>query len=155
MLRIGICQRVFVLPFISVIMLAGCAGTLDERRQMKSEGQALYSHFRKDCYDEAWWQHPTDFQLVSVTRSRSIQVHSGMDCVTDEYSANRQICSNTYRTEPEYYTTQETQDRNKGYRDHYFSSCLTERCNAAVGADAKGESFLTLRGQKYSYCKRG
>ena len=43
MLKIIIYQRVFVLPFISVMMLAGCAGTLDERRQMKNEGRAQNS----------------------------------------------------------------------------------------------------------------
>jgi hypothetical protein len=78
-----------------------------------------------------------------------------MVCVTDEHSENKKICSNTYRTELEYYTTEETQDLNKQYRNNLFHACLIERCNDAVGVDAKGEGFLSLRGQKYAYCKQG
>jgi len=36
------------------VILAGCAGTPEERKQMKMEGQALYSLHKKDCYDQAW-----------------------------------------------------------------------------------------------------
>ena len=155
MLDIKMCRLVPILPFVCVLMLAGCAGTLDERRQMKNQGRALFSQFRGVCYEKSWRRHPADFQRIAVTRSRSNEFHTGMVCVTDEHSENKKICSNTYRTELEYYTTEETQDLNKQYRNNLFHACLIERCNDAVGVDAKGEGFLSLRGQKYAYCKQG
>ena len=138
-----------------LVILAGCAGTPEERKQMKMEGQALYSLHKKDCYDQAWAKHPADFRTVAVTRSRSRQIHTGMICIKDDGSEKKENCSNTYRSEPEYYTTEETKDLNKQYRDNFYGSCLSSKCNDAIGAAASGEGFTTLQGQKYSYCLQG
>jgi hypothetical protein len=143
------------LALCSLVVLASCAGTPEERKQMKMEGQALYNLHRNECYDQAWAKHPADFQTVAVTRSRSRHIHTGMTCIKDESSDNRENCSNTYRSEPEYYTTEETKDLNKQYRDEFYGSCLTIKCNDAIGASARDEGFTTLQGQKYSYCRQG
>ena len=136
-------------------LLISCAGTSEERQQMKMEGQALFSQHSKDCYGQAWSRHPADFQTVAATRSRSRQVQTGMTCIKAENAEHRENCSNTYKTEPEYYTTQETRDLNKQYRDSFYGSCLTNKCKDAIGASSKDEGFMTLQGQKYSYCRQG
>ena len=94
------------------VILAGCAGTPEERKQMKMEGQALYSLHKKDCYDQPWAKHPANFQTVAVTRSCSRQIHTGMICIKDGDSEKKENCSNTYRSEPDYCTTKETKDLN-------------------------------------------
>lgn len=136
-------------------LLIGCVGTPEERQQMQMEGQALFSEYSKDCYDQSWSKHPADFQTVATTRSRSRQVQTGMICITDETAEHKENCSNTYKTELEYYTTDETRDLNKQYRDSFYGSCLTNKCKDTVGASSKGEGFMTLQGQKYSFCRQG
>jgi len=136
-------------------LLIGCAGTPEERQQMKIEGQALFSQHSEDCYDLAWSKHPADFQTVPATRSRNRQIQTGMICIKDKTVEHRENCSNTYRTETEYYTTEETRDLNQQYRDSFYGFCLTNKCNDAIGAPSKDEGFMTLQGQKYSYCRQG
>lgn len=143
-----------IFSYCALMLLAGCAGTPEERQQMKAQGQAMYSQHSEQCYDLAWSKHPTDFQTVSTTRSRSRQMHTGMTCIAEENS-NIEKCSNTYKSEPEYYTTQETRDLNKQYRDNFYGSCLTRKCQQVLGASAKDEGFTTLQGLKYSYCRQG
>jgi len=141
--------------FCTLLVFVGCAGTPEERKQMKAMGQALYNENSKDCYDVAWMKHPANFQTVAVTRSRSRQIHTGMTCIKDDTSTERENCSNTYRTEPEYYSVEDTKDLNKVYRDNFYGSCLTRKCNEIIGASAKGEGFTTLQGLKYAYCRQG
>jgi len=148
-------QIIRICSFCILSLLVGCAGTPEERKQMKAMGQALYNENSQDCYDDAWMKHPANFQTVAVTRSRSRQIHTGMICVKDDSSTERENCSNTYRTEPEYYSVEDTKDLNKGYRDNFYGSCLTRKCNEIIGAAAKGEGFTTLQGQKYTYCRQG
>ena len=105
--------------------------------------------------DQAWVKHPADFQTVAVTRSRSRQIYTGMICIKDESSEKKENCSNTYRSEPEYYTAEETKDLNKQYPDSFYGFCLTRKCNDAIGATARDQGFTTLQGQKYFYCRQG
>ena len=153
MIKKPLILRVFI--FCILLVLVGCAGTREERKQMKAMGQALFNKNSQDCYDVAWTKHPANFQTVAVTKWRSRQIHTGMQCIEDDDSAGRENCSNTYRNEPEYYTVQDTKDLNKGYRDNFYGSCLTRKCNEVIGASARDEGFTTLQGQKYSYCRQG
>ena len=138
-----------------LLVLVGCAGTPEERQEMKTAGQTLYNQNSKNCYDDAWAKHPANFQTVAVTRTRSRQIHTGHTCIKDDTSNNRENCTNTYRTEPEYYSTEDTQDVNKSYRDDFYGICLTRKCNEVIGVSAKDEGFTTLQGQKYTYCRKG
>jgi len=57
---------------------------------MKAIGQALYNKNSQDCYDAAWMKHPANFQTVTLTKSRSRQIHTGMKCIEDDNSAARE-----------------------------------------------------------------
>ena len=78
-----------------------------------------------------------------------------MICIKDETAEHKENCSNTYKTEPEYYTTDEAGDLNKRYCDSFYGSSLTNKCKDAIGASSKGDGFMTLQGQKYSFCRQG
>ena len=135
------------LCILLTFMLTGCAGTAQERRQMRNEGINLNNNFRKFCSPRAWKAYPTNIQSISVKKQRIKKVSTGSRCEPDITYKDQTICRNTYKNVRENYTVKEARDVNKRARFRLFRSCIKNKCTREIGPITQfdGDLYQLLR----------
>jgi hypothetical protein len=136
--------------------LLGCAGTAEERRQMRNEGITLHSIYGPYCAGQAWKVYPSNIQSVEVTKQRKKRVSTGSTCEPSITFKDKTNCTNVYKNVTENYTVNEQRDVNQKSRDSYYLSCREAACNKEIGpileVEGDGDRLLLTKLRK---CIRG
>jgi hypothetical protein len=90
---------------------------------------------RSACSEKYLSEIPSDFQQVTVQKSRAVRVPNGVVVCnsTDHGRTTTTTCTEGTRAEYVPYTAVETIDRNKARRDQAIEHCTTSTCYQRYG----------------------
>jgi hypothetical protein len=102
---------------IFVTLLSGCA-------------TAEFLDTQNQCQQRSFAYHPVNNKPTVVTRSRTVRVQSGTQCINTGMMIN---CQPTYRQEVQYYDSNEMVDVNQSARNQFIASCTRSECVRRFG----------------------